>query len=211
MTVLIVDLSNNQARVDVKEIAAARYCTGIYHKATEGTGFADGRFWPRRNAAAKYGLRFGAYHFARPDQPHGGAAEAERFCRMVGKLDRRDLRPVLDYERHAWFTTAEHFLWIVAFNRTVREKLGVWPLFYSYPAFIQELKLPRPVGAGLWLAAIGSNDGTEHAYRVPAPWKKAVLHQYTWRAHIRGVEGECDMNAAPRIGPLLANPWTGRL
>lgn len=202
---LVVDLSNNNASVDFARLARVPGLEGVYLKASEGEHFRDATFHARRREANAAGLRVGAYHFGRLSSP---AIEAASFVGMVGELDRRDLRPVLDAEvdpGHAWVE------WTHEWNAAVRDRLGVGPLFYSYPAWITELQASAPLGYGLWLASYGPDDGHEHGYSVPAPWRKAVLHQFTSRAILPGVHGYCDVSSAARLGPLLARPIAGRI
>lgn len=210
---LFVDVSNNQGIVDWRSVA--RYgVEGAWVKATEGISYNDSLFTRNRAESQKHGIRFGAYHFARPDlHPDDPEAEAKHFCALVGKVGRRDLRPVLDFETHgAYRTDAGERLtaWARRFNKVVWKKLGVLPLFYSYPAFIQGLEAHQPIGAGLWLASYGRDDGKQHPYSVPAPWKKAVAHQFTSRGRIPGVPGSCDLSSVFKLRPVLAHPVKGR-
>jgi lysozyme len=207
--VIIVDLSNNNPSVDFERLARVPGLVGVYLKASEGETYRDRTFAERRRQANAAGLRVGAYHYARRRDP---AAEAANFVGAVGgELGRRDLRPVLDAEDprtagHAWDP------WARAWNAAVRRRLGVWPGFYSYPWWIGQLRARTPIGGFLWLASYGRNDGTEHPYRVPAPWKRAALHQFSSRARVAGVAGECDLSTVTRrLWPLLAHPIRGRL
>lgn len=211
---LIVDVSNNQSFVDFKSLA--RYgIAGVWHKASEGLTFNDKHFQTRRIEAAVAGVRFGAYHFARPDaHPYDADSEARHFCAVVGKVGRNDLRPVLDLEVSEAFhklSPAQLVEWAREFNRGVVKRLGVGPLFYSYPSYITKMAIREPIGYGLWLASFSRNDGYEHAYSVPAPWKKASAHQFTSNAHIPGVSGRCDVSSFAKLRPLLAHPWLSGL
>lgn len=204
MTVLVADISNNQG-ADVNIGVLARVVDGIYHKATEGTGFTDEYFNARRGAALAAGLPFGAYHFAHPDADP--IAQALHFCGVVKKLTDRDLRPVLDLETGDPGSAED---WVHRFNGVVREKLGVWPIFYSYPDYIARMRLSKPVGDGLWLASYGRNDGVDHPYFTPAPFKKAELHQFTSVGKLSGVPMRVDLSHGPSLRPLLAHPIRAR-
>lgn len=202
MSTLVVDLSNVNGPVDWAAIRRAGI-SAAYLKATEGVTFDDGLYESHRRDAAREGIRTGAYHFARPDR-NPAADEADHFAAVVDHVDRRDLRPALDLETPAAGVDLE--VWARAWNRRVRELLGVGPLFYSFPAFITALRLTRAIGYGLWLAAFGRDDGDEHPFTVPAPWRRAVLHQFTSRARLAGVPGLVDLSNAPTLRPLLAHP-----
>lgn len=193
---LVVDLSNNNAGpIDFKRLQLSGV-GGVYLKCTEGISFADRFFVDWRLQAQAAGLRTGAYHFARPDR-NSAEAEAEWFLQHLPELSGKDWRPCLDFEVHP--ADAE---WARTFNRTVHAKINLSPLLYTYSAFAAELKLTKTVGAGLWLASYARNDGQEHAYAVPAPWKSVVGHQFTSNARVAGVPGRVDLSNFTRPGAL---------
>lgn len=202
----ILDVSNwqgsvNWARVKQDGIGLA-FC-----KATQGTGYTDPTFERNRLAAEALGIRIGAYAFVEP----GGSspeAQAAHFSKVVGKLRRRELRPVQDLETGG---TAGVEAFARAFSQAVARELGCTPLLYSYPAFLSSLRLTRPIGGGLWLASYGRNDGRDYGADVPRPWKRWVAHQFTSQGHAPGIAGVVDLSHAPRLRPLLAHPLTGLL
>jgi GH25 family lysozyme M1 (1,4-beta-N-acetylmuramidase) len=186
VSILIIDLSNVNGHVDWRAVKRAGI-QAAYLKATEGVTFNDSLYSHHRETAEANGIPTGAYHFARPDR-NQALAEAEHFAAIVGHIAEGELRPALDMEQAV-------------------DRLGVGPLFYSYPAFVTANVHPsKPIGYGLWLAAYDRNDGTEHPYTVPAPWKKAVAHQFTSKARVAGVPGFVDLSHAGSIRPLLAHP-----
>jgi lysozyme len=201
VTVTVLDVSNWNAEVDFERVRAAGIAA-VYLKASEGRSFSDRSFAARRAAARAAGLHVGAYHFARPgtNPPH---VEAEHFLRVVGELDARDLRPALDFEVAGGLAVAR-VEWARAWNRAVRGELGAWPLFYSYPALVEALAPERPIGGGLWLASFGRNDGVEHPFRVPAPWRRALLHQFSSECRVAGCSGRVDLSHGGSLAPLLA-------
>lgn len=211
---LIVDVSSNQSSVDLAKLRGYGVA-GVWHKATEGLTYNDKNFSLRRDQAEDFGVRFGAYHYARPDlHPYDADGEAKHFCAVVGKVGRNDLRPALDLEVSAAFhklSPAQLVEWARTFNRGVVKRLGVGPLFYSYPAYISRMAPRTPIGYGLWLAAFSRDDGYEHAYSVPEPWRKASAHQFTSNAHIPGVVGRCDVSSFKNLRPLLSHPWLSLL
>lgn len=218
---LIIDISANNAEPNWPQLKVGGV-GGVWLKATEGLTFKDKKFKAWRAKANAAGLRVGAYHYARPDlHPTNPAQEAVNFTSTVKKLDRRDLRPVLDFETKASLSGTEMTAWARSFNITVKAFLDCGPLFYTYPSFISSyMKIDKPVGYGLWLASYGRNDGKEHSYSVPAPWKKAVAHQYTSKGHVFGEPGRVDLDSfgydlkqftKTQGWPpaLLAHPWLG--
>lgn len=207
MSYTIVDVSNNNGgAIDFKRVKASDIC-GVLLKATEGDSFTDGTFADRRKFANAAGLHVGAYHFAHPtNDPY---VEAAHFCQVVGKLGKTDFKPVLDFELGT--PNPEDFNWIKKFNVEVLKRLGTYPIFYSYSAYVAGLSLPRTVGNGLWLASYSRNDGKDYGAAVPAPWKKWDLHQFTSNGRVGGVEGNVDLSHARSLRGLLAHPVLGRL
>lgn len=201
---LILDLSNNNSEPDWKQLVQ-QGVTGVFLKASEGTSFTDSTFKERRVAANKVGLHVGAYHFARPDQS-GAAMQAALFTDIVGKLDSTDLKPVLDFESASSLSPSELEKWARDFNQEVKAKLGRVPIFYSYSAYVEMLRPSWPIGNGLWLASYGRDDGTEHPFVVPFPWKKIVAHQFTSNCSITGCAHPVDMSNANSLRSLLAYP-----
>jgi len=208
----LIDISSNNGRVDFVPVKRAGI-EGAIIKATEGKTYVNPYWKPQREDAGKIGFRVGAYHYARPDSnPFGAKAEAEHFCSVVGKLNRTDIKPVLDLEVYSNTISHEQLTaWSRDFNRVVKDTLGVWPMFYSYSSFITSMQASKPIGNGLWLAHYSRNDGYEHGYSVPAPWKKVVAHQFTSRGRVAGVSGEVDLSSFARLRPLLAKPIAGWL
>lgn len=201
---LILDVSNNNSEPNWQQIRH-QGINAVWLKASEGTGFVDRTFRERRAAANRAGLHVGAYHFARPDE--GSAAEQARlFCEVVGKIGRHDLRPALDFESASQLSPGALDRWAREWNVAVRHTTGVLPLFYSYSAYVEMLRPAFPIGAALWLASYSRNDGSEHPYMVPFPWKKVAAHQFTSNCHITGCSAPVDMSNANKLRPLLAHP-----
>ena len=213
MNELIVDLSNNNGFVDFPRLAAGGI-RGVYLKATEGRTYPDGTFRRRRELANAAGLHVGAYHFAAPYNGNVPEAEARNFLAAVGKLEDNDLKPALDMEGNRRHPQPDPLYagWSRAFNRIVKDALGAWPLFYSYPSYIDGMRIGGvPIGGGLWLASFGRNDGAEHGYTVPRPWRRTVLHQFTSNGRVAGVSGHCDVSRCTYgLHPVLARPWLAK-
>jgi lysozyme len=205
VSTLLVDLSNNNGTVDFARLAKVPGIVGVYLKATEGRTFTDWTFHERRLEAERHGLRVGAYHFARFGLCRD---EAEHFAHVAGACHRRDLRPALDAEVGSGHGLAG---WSREWVRRVWQLTGTLPIFYSFPAWIEAARPDEPIGAALWLAAWGRNDGTEHPYSVPRPWRHVAAHQFTSEGRVPGVTGFCDVSSVRSIRPLLAHPIAGRL
>lgn len=211
MSYLIMDVSSNNAPADWTQVKKAGIA-GVWVKATEGLTYNSPSFVAQTTGARKAGLRVGAYHYARPDlHPYDPEGEAQHFCAIAGSPRRRDLKHVLDFEVFYGnnLTDAQATNWIKRFNGEVRRRTGLWPMFYSYSAFIHGMDIDIPLGNGLWLANYGPNDGKQHPAPVPPPWKKIHAHQFTSRAHVPGQPGEVDLSAAPKLRAVLAHGVLG--
>lgn len=205
---LVVDVSNAQGKVAWPKVAASGIHAG-FAKATEGVHYIDAYHAMNRAGAAQAKVHLGLYHFARPDL-NAAEDEADHFASLVGQLHQFELVPALDMETAGHTGAVDAVDWARRFNRRFQSHLGVWPLFYSYSAFIDGMRRNAPearpfyvpIGGGLWLANYGRNDGQEHPVTVPAPWKKVRLHQFTSRGQVAGVAGPCDLSHAHSL-PLV--------
>ena len=205
MVLYLIDVSEWNGEVDFRAVKRSGVA-GVWVKATEGTGFTDARFVEHYAAARNAGLRVGAYHYAHPDLGNIPEAEANHFVNTIGRIERRDLRPVLDLEVKTSLPSRGLEMWAHRFCFHVKQGCGALPIFYSYTSYI-EGHFRYPIGAGLWLA---NYDGVLHV-TTPAPWRRFVAHQYTDHAIVPGVPGKCDKSWAPKLRPLLAHPITGLL
>ena len=207
----LVDLSNNNPGPLNFGAVKGAGIAGVWLKATEGLTFVDHDFKARAEAARMVGLRVGGYHFARPE-PGTAVREATFFATVLGRVERRDLRPVLDLEvAPAAMHGEELRLWARSFLAHVHSLAGVLGLTYSSPGFLASQAWTETVGtgAGLWLADYGPNDGREHPHGSPHPWRRIVAHQYTSRGHVAGVPGEVDRTRVVRRRGVLAHPIRG--
>lgn len=183
----MLDLSNINGEPDWKRV----YQSGqrrVYLKCTEGKSFVDKDFARRRRAAHRAGLKVGAYHFSHSEH-NSPIEEAHFFVRNLGQLaPRGDLRPCLDFE-----IGTPSAKWAEEFMVSVKRLTGVQPIIYSYADFLVRSNFHK-APTGLWLASYGRNDGAEHPYQVPRPWKRIVAHQYSSNARVAGVPGRVDIS-----------------
>jgi GH25 family lysozyme M1 (1,4-beta-N-acetylmuramidase) len=210
---LVVDLSNNNPDpIDFRAMHAAG-AFGVMLKVSEGRTFIDGTWLSRSRAARTAGLHVGGYHFARPGKGDA-VTQAKLFASRLGKVELRDLHPALDLETDDGnLPSAALYTWARTFGAKVHELTGQRVMWYTGPAFIAAHGFEHPFGngAGLWLAAWGPNDGTDHGIpnRYTAPWRKAVLHQYTSVGTIAGVQNRVDLNHARSRIAILAHGRRG--
>lgn len=203
---LVLDVSNNNGVVNWDAVFSNGDVKAVYAKASQGVTFTDKYFGANRAAAAKHGKPFGAYHFYEPLT--GATDQADHFATLVQKLGKTDLRPAIDVEVGAsGLTPAALTAGVQLFSKRIKEHLGCYPVVYTDSGFLPNFI--KAVGDGLWLANFGLNDGNEHEYPPPSPWKKALLHQFTSKGKWPGFSGGVDMSFAHGELPY-AHPWLVR-
>src|SRR4051794_39461352 len=103
-----IDVSHWQGQIGWLQVGAAGF-DFAFAKATGGTPYTDPTYEPNRAGAAAAGMKFGAYHFARPTAGSDAAAVASGIAQadyFVGSAQPRrgDLLPVLDLEKNGGLT-----------------------------------------------------------------------------------------------------------
>jgi len=155
-----IDVSHWNGTIDWLQVAAAD--TGfVFANATEGTTITDATYPLNRSGAASVGLRFGAYHFARPS----GASDAAVVSSAIAQADAfvayaqphaGDLLPALDFEATGGLSSTRLTEWVQAWLAEVTATLGVHPLIYASPKFWQSAVGDTPLfaiaGNRLWIA-----------------------------------------------------------
>jgi GH25 family lysozyme M1 (1,4-beta-N-acetylmuramidase) len=147
----ILDLSHYDDLQDIAKVKAAGIL-GIVNKASEGPGNVDKTFAVRRPVVLDAGLKYGAYHFLRPGDM---AQQAAHFLSVVG--DPTDLLLMADWETNT-VSVAAMKQWLQA----VHDKVGRWPVLYSYGAMLIEMLGTKNPDADLakvklWLAAYNNH------------------------------------------------------
>jgi GH25 family lysozyme M1 (1,4-beta-N-acetylmuramidase) len=197
-----IDISNWQPTVDWPKVKAAGV-TFAWFKATEGLSYVDPTFSKHATGASTVGIRWGAYHFARPDN-NSPAVEVERFL-SVAQPKVGQLLPVLDFEHRADLSPSAMTTWAKEWLQGVEKAIGVKPIFYTYPFFFwNDMGGPTDLKAyPLWLASYGANDGTRGtATPLFADWPIAA-HQYTSNGYVDGIGQRIDMNYTDDLEKLV--------
>lgn len=154
------DVSHWNGTVDWLQFANAGY-SFAFLKATEGTSIVDPTYPINRADAATFGIRTGAYHFARP-AGSGDAqivadalAQADRYVDVAG-LQPGDLPPALDLETTGGLAPAALQEWTQAWLDEVTARTGVRAVVYFSPNFWKTSLGDTPVfaqqGYRLWIA-----------------------------------------------------------
>jgi lysozyme len=166
----------------------------VIAKATQGTSWVDPQWARNRTRLRANSIPFSAYHFAEPETTPGDAvAEADHFVNTA-RLDRRNLLPVLDLERHNDMSAEQLRDWVAAWLARVEARLRIKPLIYTSPSFWVE-RMGNTTwfadnGYGLWIAHWNVETPT-----VPANnWggRGWTLWQYAVKGGLPGFEGKVD-------------------
>jgi GH25 family lysozyme M1 (1,4-beta-N-acetylmuramidase) len=147
-----VDVSNHQGEISWSRVAASgeRFA---FAKATEGVTYTDPWYATNRHRARYYGLKFGAYHFARPDDQssirNDAYAEADHFV-ATANLKSGFLLPVLDLETPGNLSPGRLKYWVQKYLARIQSRLGTKAIIYTYPSFWE-----RYMSNTTWFAANG--------------------------------------------------------
>ncbi len=142
-----IDVSHWQGTIDWAEVKASGR-TFAFAKATEGIGFEDSSYDENRVGAMAAGMKFGAYHFARPGS-NDPVAEADWFV-DTAKLQHGMLLPVLDLELTGGLSSAALTSWVKAWLARVDQRIGAKPMIYTSPSFWR-----NAMGDSRWFADNG--------------------------------------------------------
>ena len=177
------DVASYQGTIDFDALKAE--AGFLIAKSSEGTGFTDPTFARNRAEARRVGMRFGAYHFARPDLGTTADNEAAFF---LSHLDGKDDMLALDYE----VNFASPVPWCNRFLDLVRTATGITPYIYLNLALVRGNDWGPVIEAGypLWLA---DYDGSPDV--VPqTPWPSLAMKQWTSDGSLPGIGGRVDLN-----------------
>ncbi len=143
-------------------------------KATEGLSSNDPDFSHWWKTLGSRGELRGAYHFAHPG--NSSASEAAHFLSVVRAAG---LKPgdmlVLDHETSGG-SAAHDAAWARDWCARVESAVGFSPVVYTFLSFAREGRCAGLGDRPLWIADPSAPVGHP---RVPAPWSKWVMHQYS--------------------------------
>jgi lysozyme len=182
------DISHYQADVDWSAVPNEYRFVAI--KASEGASLVDPTFARRRDDVRLLQGRFDLVIFYHLCRPGDGAAQADRFVRLLGQLQPNE-RLALDTERTSTVDAAFISAFFDGLPRDRRPILytsnGVWTGMRN-PAF------PQARDIDLWLPRYG----TASEPVVPDPWQQIGKSWTFWQSSqsgtVPGISGPCDVN-----------------
>lgn len=210
----IVDLShhNQDARGKPIDYAAARAdgIFGVIYKASQGTSMRDDTYDSNRQAAAKAGLAWGAYHFGTVGS---GIGQADYFLSVANPDDRTLI--ALDLEDYLVKKNLPTKIMpreeAEAFVGRINDKTGRYPIVYTRRNLADDvLKITKTSELAkclLWLSAYTSKP------RIPTAWTDWTLWQYTGdnvgpnQPHSVAGIGVCDRNTFNGDAAALNKFW----
>ena len=200
---LVIDVSSHQGSINWQSVASSGV-RGVYHKLSEGEDFRDPAWSPeRRSAIQKAGIPYGFYHFLRPRE-RPAAREARWFvaqARAAGGWGK--ILPALDVEVTELGPRATGN-YVADFIRAMRARGVPRMTLYASP--------------GWWRGRVALTPKLQRALRWVRPWiahwgvrqpdnlqgmRGWVLHQYSATGRVSGINGNVDMNRAPRLSGLF--------
>ena len=193
-----IDVSVWQGAIDWPKVKAAGK-TFAFAKATEGIGYKDSRYDANRSGALAAGVRFGAYHFARPGS-NNPVTEADWFVNTA-RLQHGMLIPVLDLELTGGLGPSALTTWTKAWLQRVTSRLGVKPMIYTTAAFWR-----NAMGDSRWFADNGyrlwvANWGVTSPSVPGSNWggRSWTCWQYSSQGTVPGISTRVDLDVL-RLG-----------
>jgi GH25 family lysozyme M1 (1,4-beta-N-acetylmuramidase) len=188
-----VDVSHWQGTINWGQVAAAGKSFAIA-KATEGVGYKDDTYARNKAQAMANGLKFGAYHFARPE--NNAVREADWFVDNAD-YEHGMLIPTLDLERTGGRGPTGLTNWTKAWLQRVEERLGVKAMIYMSPHFWR-----TNLNDTRWFADNGYDVLWIAHWHVSTPLPPAdnwggkgwTFWQYTSDGRVPGIQGGVDLN-----------------
>ncbi len=155
----------------------------VYLKATEGGTRIDQRYLENIEAAQRYGMNVGSYHFYRPAVPQ---EEQLRNFRMQCRPQDQDLIPMVDIETTGGLSTEALRDSLQKFLVLMTQEYGVKPLVYTYTNFYNKYLSGALDGYLLFIAQYNGHEPELNDGRDIFAW------QYTGKGRINGVKGYVD-------------------
>jgi GH25 family lysozyme M1 (1,4-beta-N-acetylmuramidase) len=189
-----IDVSHWQGTINWSMVRASGKVFA-FAKATEGIGYKDDSYDRNKTGAMSNGVKFGAYHFARPGS-NNPVIEADWFVDNSA-YTRGMMLPVLDLERTGNLTDTQLIAWVKAWLGRVYERLGVRAMIYASPSFWKnDMGNTRWFAdngyAMLWVAHWNTTSPS-----VPATnWggRSWTFWQYSSEGLVPGISGRVDLD-----------------
>lgn len=218
-----IDVSHWQGVIDWEKVAKSKKVDFAIIKATEGSGWRDGRFQANWLGAKAKGLTVGAYHFFRPQ--YDAEQQAENFYKTLSLvqpendmrqtvLEPGDLIPWIDVEflnmdRGVNLADAVQNLAMLVVHLEERfgKPIGIYTAGWAWDPMPHNNRFGH---LPLWVATWNNRPGTV-AY--PESWHTYHVHQYAVgdAGTIPGIAGRIDLNYCPDLARVVKASPVGPL
>ncbi|MCX7744266.1 MAG: GH25 family lysozyme [Flavobacteriales bacterium] len=179
-----MDVSHYQGKIDWQQVKKDGKIQFVFIKATEGKSITDSLYWKNYFNCKNYNIPCGAYHYFIPGVD--GAKQAHHFLSNC-KIEKGDLRPVLDIEVMHWEGATALHREIDRFMQVVKQKTGQEIILYTGNNFYKKYLKAYYPNHTIWLAH----------YNIPNihhRTNKWHIWQYTETGKVKGVPGFVDLN-----------------
>jgi GH25 family lysozyme M1 (1,4-beta-N-acetylmuramidase) len=176
-------------------------------KVADGVGDYDETYPTNLGGAIAAGIPVGPYHYAYPYTNNVNAEvdarnEANYFASLIHPYYQNSgvlLRPVLDIEAKANVgTTAQEKVylsqWVRTFQTTIHDRLGVYPLIYTYSSFASTYFESDLSQYDLWIANYNYTPPTTPPASQYLPWSDWDFWQHSSTGSIAGISGNVDLD-----------------
>ena len=178
-----LDVGQSQGPIDVPALRAAGV-SFLYVRCTDGENDLDPRFEETAAACVADGMDFGCYGVLEDYGTVRAPIQAEHFVRYA-KGSGATLPPMMDFELSRGQPASVALASAVLWRDDVQKDIGVRPIIYAGPAFLEHLEqLAGAAGAGSAIA-LGTSALCVAAYTqdqakmppVPPPWGAFTIWQ----------------------------------
>lgn len=156
----------------------------VFLKATEGETWVDKRYNQNKTACKKLGIKFGAYHYFKPDA--NAQKQILHFIKNAN-LESGNLPPVLDVEEIGNLSADELQLQVHVCLQLLEQHYKTKPILYSYAHFYNQYLGKSFDAYPFWVA---------HYQQADAPTVKRNWHfwQHSDKGRVNGITVPVDFN-----------------
>src|SRR5262245_7255788 len=198
-----IDLSHHNVIPQSLLPAKASGIAAVVHKATEGTGYTDGKVAARYALAQKAGMLWGLYHFVRAGNMD---AQVDYFLGRARELEVLDDDTLLCLD---WEVDDVSLDDAIRFLEQLEARSNRSPVLYSGHILKEALNgrpaTPRLTRYRLWLAQYSNAPVLPPGYDEWWGW------QYSESGNVAGINPPVDLNAYDGTAAMLAGDWSGRV
>jgi len=190
-----IDISHWQGTINWQSVRSSgvRFA---FIKATDGSTYVDEKFAANWQNARQAGLLCAPYHYFKPLSD--AKNQAELFLDTI-QLEKGDLPPALDLEESANLRNNTLIQRVEIWISEVENKLGVKPIIYSSPSFLNSNFTIAAGGPPLWtrnyILWIANYLGPDvpQPY-MPSGWSKWTFWQYSKTGSVNGISSDVDLD-----------------